>query len=186
MEIVLKRIAKRNSYTIGRLYLLADGSVKHVEAADPDIAGRTVVNHVVDVAQLNASTYFCDTLEPTWRNLLGVDLGQGKLSGKYGRKSGVKAYKVPGQTAIPEGRYPVVITKSPKFQKWLPLLLSVPGFSGIRIHSGNTAMDTEGCILVGKNTEVGRVNNSRAWLQRLIGKLTEARGRDEALWINVM
>ena len=94
--------------------------------------------------------YVCDTLEPTWRNLAG---GARKLLGK---------------TAIPEGRYAVVVTLSPKFNKWLPLLLGVPKFSGIRIHSGNTAADTEGCILVGQNLKKGMVLNSRIALHRLM------------------
>ena len=79
----------------------------------------------------------CDTMEPTWRDL------------KMERK-------VKGCTAIPEGRYPVVITLSPKFGKWLPLLLNVPFFEGIRIHAGNLPADTEGCILVGEYNEETR------------------------------
>ena len=112
-------------------------------------------------------TYFCDTLEPTWR-----DIGWGRP----GRN---------GNTAIPEGRYPVVVTFSPKFKKWLPLLLHVPQFKGIRIHAGNAAGDTEGCILVGENLKQGMVLNSRIWVHRLVRAITEAREKDEAIWITV-
>ena len=96
----------------------------------------------------------CDTLEPTYRNYKGGEL------------------KVPRKSAVPEGTYPVVVTKSKKFGKYLPLLVGVPGFEGIRIHSGNTSKDTEGCILVGQNLEKGKVLMSRITLERLM-KLIE-------------
>ena len=77
------------------------------------------------------ASFLCDTLEPTRRNLSGG------------------ARKKAGRTAIPEGRYPLVVAYSPKFRRWLPTLVGVPGFKGIRIHTGNTENDTRGCILVG-------------------------------------
>ena len=114
---------------------------------------------------------FCDTLEPTWR-----DYAHG-------------AYKIKGRSAIPEGRYAVVISYSPKFQAWLPLLLGGPEFNkrwqGIRIHAGNSAKDTQGCILVGENKQVGRVLDSRIWLHRLKDKIVEAKARGEPVWLTV-
>lgn len=134
MEMTLTRIAKRKTYTIGRLEI--DG------------------------------TYVCDTLEPAWRDLK-------------------KKHKVKGRTAIPEGRYPVVITWSPKFGQWLPLLLHVPLFEGIRIHAGNTAADTSGCILVGENRKVGHVVNSTRNVNLLKRRIVEAKERGEGVWITV-
>ena len=108
---------------------------------------------------------FCHTLEPTWRK--------------------PEARKVPGRTAIPAGRYPVVITRSPKFNEWLPLLLHVPNFTGIRIHAGNTVKDTAGCILVGESTGKGVLSDSRLWLKRLKRRIVEAKERGEAAWIEI-
>lgn len=74
----------------------------------------------------------------------------------------VAEWKVYGKTAIPRGIYPVTITWSPAFKKKLPLLHGVPGYAGVRIHSGNKAEHTEGCILVGLDD--GNPNDS--WLGR--------------------
>ncbi len=143
----MERIAKRKAYTIGRL------SIRQ-QVDDEYLAGYE-------------NMYFCDTLEPTWRDY------------EHG------AYKVKGRSAIPEGRYAVVISYSPKFKQWLPILLGVPKFEGIRIHAGNTAKDTEGCILVGKNREVGKVLDSRKWLYELKQKIVKAKDRGEAVWITI-
>ena len=96
----------------------------------------------------------CDTLEPIWRNYDGGEM------------------KIPRKSAIPEGSYRVVVTKSKRFQKYLPLLVGVPGFEGVRIHAGNTSRDTEGCILVGQNLQVGKLLWSRITLEKLM-KLIE-------------
>ena len=75
--------------------------------------------------------------------------------------------KVYGKTAIPFGKYNVIITPSARFKRDLPLVQNVKGFEGIRIHPGNTAEDTLGCILVGVNDSVGRISNSLATFNKL-------------------
>ena len=151
MELVLERIAKRKAYTIGRLCI-------REQIADEFSTGIE-------------DRYFCDTLEPTWRDY------------KHG------AYKVKGRSAIPEGRYAVVITYSPKFKQWLPILLGDAEFNrkwqGIRIHAGNTVKDTEGCILAGKNKLVGQLVDSRTCVRSLKQKIVEAKDNGEAVWLTV-
>ena len=116
MTLLLKRIALRDTYTIGKLYI--DG------------------------------VYQCDTVEDKVRNL-------------------DKEKKVYGETAIPYGTYKVSWTYSPKFKKYMTLLEDVPHFAGIRIHSGNTAKDSLGCIIVGENKQKGMVLNSRATVNKI-------------------
>ena len=143
MELRLKRIARRDTYTIGRLYV--DGE------------------------------YFCDTCEDVDRGLR-QDMAQ----------SVIRAIKRKGVTAIPTGRYRVTMdVQSPKFRTkamyqfcngYLPRLINVPGFDGVLIHVGNTAKDTEGCLLVGRNTKVGKVLESRATFVKLYERLKKAEG----------
>jgi hypothetical protein len=76
----------------------------------------------------------CYVLEDKYREVEGQD---------------VKVWKEQDKTAIPKGVYDVRITFSNRFQSKLPLLLDVPGFTGIRIHTGNSSKNTEGCLLVG-------------------------------------
>lgn len=76
-----------------------------------------------------------------------------------------------GKTAIPAGRYRVAITFSPRFKVDMPLLFSVPGYEGVRIHPGNTAADTEGCLLPGKARGENTVTSSRDAYAALFAKL---------------
>ena len=134
MKLTLKRIARKEGYTIGRLYI--------------------------------DDAYFCDTLEDKDRGLeqaMPLDM--------------IKRIKVKGETAIPTGTYELSMRHiSPKYSRKkafaftggvMPRLLNVPGYEGVLIHSGNTAADSEGCILVGENKAVGKVLNSMATFKAL-------------------
>lgn len=88
--------------------------------------------------------------------------------------------KIHGQTAIPRGTYAIIINRSQRFGRDMPLLLDVPQFSGVRIHPGNTAADTQGCILVGTTRSIDAVGNSRAAYEKLFD-LIEHELRDVGL-----
>lgn len=130
MKILLKRTAKKPTYTIGKIYV--DGQ------------------------------YICDCIEDKDRGLKqSMTLEQ------------INKLKVYGQTAIPTGEYKVTLNViSPKYSKstWykqnangarVPRILNVKGFDGVLIHTGNTAEDSHGCIIIGQNKEVGKVINSK-------------------------
>lgn len=88
-------------------------------------------------------TYFCFVLEDVVREVPGVP---------------VEKWKIRDETAIPQGRYEVVLQNSPKFGPDTPTLLNVPGYEGIRIHSGNTEQNTDGCLILGyKLTDQGMI-----------------------------
>lgn len=106
--------------------------------------------------------YFCDTIEDTVRDL--------NKNGKF--DNGEK--KVHSKTAIPYGIYEIKWTYSPRFKKYTPQLMNVPSFEGIRIHSGNTSADTEGCLILGKNKQVGKVINSRDTINKFYPIIKEA------------
>lgn len=144
MKLLLKRIAKKPAYTIGKLYI--DGQ------------------------------YFCDTIEDKDRGLT-----QNMSS------DAIKRIKVANQTAIPIGTYKITLsTVSPRFGSKdfykknanggkLPRLLSVPGFDGVLMHCGNTAEDSSGCVIVGRNKAVGKVLESKETFIKLYKTLQSAK-----------
>lgn len=192
MELKLVRIAKKKGYTIGHLYCLGE---REEEGTCDGIAGNGSQTGDLEADEGlkgdggqkgdeglkgdrglkgdGGLQPFCDTLEPPRRNLLN--------GGKWDKR-----LKVKGMTAIPEGRYLMRFTYSPKFGKRLFLLMDVPLFDGIRIHSGNSVKDTQGCILVGNNTKVGRLENSRAVLFKLEMMLKGFQGPDDLVFITIV
>lgn len=154
MNILVKRVAKRASYTIGKMY----------------------INGV----------YFCDTCEDTDRGLT-----------QYMSLAEIKRKKIYSRTAIPTGTYNVTMNVvSPRFSKRdfykkncdggrVPRLLNVPGFDGVLIHVGNSAADSNGCLLVGKNSQVGKVLNSTNTFLALYKKLKEASLKGEKITITI-
>lgn len=192
MELKLVRFAKKKGYTIGRLYCLGEreeegtcdgiagngsqtGDLEADEGlkGDGGLKGDEGLKGDKGLKGDGGLQPFCDTLEPPRRNLLN--------GGKWDKR-----LKVKGMTAIPEGRYLMRFTYSPKFGKRLFQLMDVPLFDGIRIHSGNSVKDTQGCILVGNNTKVGRLENSRAVLFKLEMMLKGFQGPNDLVFITIV
>ena len=97
--------------------------------------------------------------------------------------------KIYGRTAIPRGRYEVVLSMSPRFKKMLPELLNVPGFTGIRVHAGNSSKDTEGCIIVGSSNnrlDDDWVGGSKIAVTQLIAKLAIAKNNGERTFLEIV
>jgi len=119
--------------------------------------------------------YMCDTLEDVVR-----DLNQDGDLDDSGEE------KVYGETAIPFGRYRVLVMRSPKFKRDLPRVLNVNNFTDILIHAGNYAKDTRGCILVGENKIKGTLVNSRYWETILVERLKRFLLYGHDIYINIV
>lgn len=133
---------------------------------------RAAVGKTCTIGFLVADGFRCYTLEDVVREKPGVD---------------VSVWKIPGETAIPRGSYQVIINMSNRFKKELPLLIGVPGFSGVRIHAGNRSKDTEGCILLG--TKMGADHESIEQSQIAMSQFMQVIGpvfaRGEDIWLEV-
>ena len=163
IKLLLKRIAKKETYTIGKLYINGQYFCDTIEDKDRGINNK----------------------------MQFVNLGNGE--GYWIVDSDTKIKKVYSGTAIPTGTYKIDMhTKSQKYSNnrytwarpykgYLPRLEDVPGFEGVLIHVGNSAEDSCGCILVGQNKVVGKVINSTTTFY----KLMEILQQDEEITITI-
>lgn len=137
MKLELKRVAKKDKYTIGHLYINNKYFCDTLE--DPDRGLTSTMN----LTEIKAKKIKGDTAVPTGTYKITLDI----VSPKYSNFS----------------KYPYVKFCEGK----MPRLLNIPGYEGVLIHAGNTQKDTEGCLLVGENKVVGKVINSQVTWKKL-------------------
>ena len=113
-------------------------------------------------------------LHRTERSTIGELYIDGKFE-CYTLEDVERKVKIPSETAIPKGTYIVGITLSNRFKRLLPILIDVPNFEGVRIHSGNTNHNTEGCILVGTTRSKDFIGSSRLAFDKLFKKMQSAK-----------
>lgn len=129
-------------------------------------------NYTVGNLYINGK-FYCNILEDTVRDI--------NKDGTFN----CGEFKISGHTAIPYGEYEIQVTYSPKFRRELPLLLNVKHFEGIRIHRGNTAEDSSGCLLPGENTQKGKVLNSTKYELELTKMIKECNLKKEKVIIKI-
>lgn len=156
MKIQVKRTARNGTYTVGKVSI--DGK------------------------------YFCDSLEDTDRGVTQIMpfTSTGGINGFWTDAKGNKIDKVPGRTAIPTGLYDATVYFWPKFKCYCVQLLRVPGFTGILMHNGMTADHSEGCILLGKNNAIGRLDGSRLYMDALAARVLAAEKMGERVTVEVV
>lgn len=140
MELILKRIARKEKYTIGKLLIKG-----------------------------NTAFYLMDTLEDRDRFYFGEE-------------------KIMHETAIPVGRYEIILRYSNRFQRIMPALLNVPQFEGILFHDGGIIADetdTSGCILVGWNKQVGKLINSKRAFNNFLLMCQKFEEKKEKMYITI-
>lgn len=158
MNILVKRTARKSNYTVGKVSI--DGK------------------------------YFCDSLEDADRGVTQVmpftPMPVGSAKGYWSIGDGKKIEKVYGKTAIPTGIYDACSYYWPKFKCYVVQLLRVPGFTGILMHNGMTADHSEGCILLGKNNIVGRLDGDRVYMDALAARVMACEKRAEKVTVQVI
>ena len=156
MLIKVERKARKNAYTVGKVSI--DGK------------------------------YFCDSLGDTDRGATQAMpfVSTGGNKGYWVKPDGTHIDKVPGKTAIPTGRYDACSYYWPKFNCYVVQLLRVPGFTGILMHNGMTADHSEGCILLGKNNIIGRLDGNRIYMDAIVARVMAAERRGEKVEVEVV
>ena len=156
MNIKVERKARKSRYTIGKVYV--DGK------------------------------YFCDSLEDTDRGVtqLMPFVSTGGIKGYWVKPDGSRVEKVCGKTAIPTGIYDACSYYWPKFGSYVVQLLRVGGFTGILLHNGMIEDNTEGCVLLGKNNVVGRLDGSRIYMDALAARVLACEKRGERVTVEVV
>lgn len=156
MNINVKRTARKNTYTIGKVTI--DGK------------------------------YFCDSLEDTDRGVTQIMpfTSTGGAKGYWVTPDHGIIEKVYGKTAIPTGLYDACSYYWPKFKCYVVMLLRVPGFTGILMHNGMTADHSEGCVLLGKNNIVGRLDGDRIYMDALVARVMAAEKRGEKVTVQIL
>lgn len=130
--------------------------------------------YTISKVYINGRYFGCNALEDTDRGLLQTM-----------QITELQRRKVKGKTAIPRGYYDVRITYSPKYKRMMPLVVDVPAFSGIRLHSLNKPEDSEGCIGFGKNDKVGWISDSRYWTDKICRLIETALNKGEKVTLIV-
>lgn len=136
---------------------------------------RKSFTHKTTIGDLFVDGAFeCNTLEDVDRDLIISD-----------DLKDIARKKIHGETAIPYGRYEVIISFSNRFKCLMPLLVNVPGFAGVRIHSGNTSEHTEGCLLVGTKENADFISHSKDAYSKLFDKIRNA-AATEKVFIDII
>ena len=158
MNIKVERKARKSTYTVGKVTI--DGKA------------------------------FCDSLEDTDRGVTQVmpftPTPVGSAKGYWSVGDGKKIEKVYGKTAIPTGLYDCTIQWWAKHKCYAPMLLRVGGFTGILIHNGMTADHSEGCILLGKNNVLGRLDGERIYMDALAARVLACQKTGEKVTVEVV
>lgn len=156
MKIQVKRVARKKTYTVGKVSI--DGK------------------------------YFCDSLEDVDRGVSQVMpfTSTGGAQGYWTTADGGIIEKVYGQTSIPTGLYDAGIFWWAKYKCYAVQLMRVPGFTGILMHNGTSADHSEGCVLLGKNNIVGRLDGNRIYMDALAARVMACEKSGEKVQVEVI